>query len=208
MPNDLQLVAPADCLYFGETFSPDGKFLYYNSRERNNTIAMLHRVALEGGVPTQLIADVDGPITFSPDGEQLAFVRGSSSGERALMIANTDGREERKLASRIGYQAFFFNGPAWSPDGKSIAVGAAYDDDGNGRYLNVVSVDVADGSLRPLSTERWKAIGRIAWLQDGRGLLFTATEFAAGSTSQLWFLSLPGGQAERITADLQDYHGV
>ena len=205
--NNFQIVAPSDTQFYGGTFSQDSNELYYIAKERNNSIGVLYRVPALGGVPVKLINDVDGPITLSPDEKQLAFVRGSSTGERALMLANADGSDERKLASRMGYEAFSFGGPAWSPDGKSINCGAAYTDD-KGRYLTVVEVNIGDGSLRPLTSQRWKAIGRISWLQDRKGMVFTAAALGAGSTSQLWYMEYPSGQAHRISRDLQDYHGA
>ena len=206
-PNKVEIVPPAEIQYYGSTFSRDGNYIYYIAKERNNTIGVLHRVPVLGGVSVKLIVDVDGPITLSPDGKQLAFVRGSSTGERALMLANADGSEERKLVSRTGYDAFSFSGPTWSPDGKSIASGAAYSD-ANGRYLSIVAVDVGDGSVKPLTTQKWRAIGRIWWLQNGKGFVFTATDLGRGSNSQLWHLSYPNGEAQKITRDLQDYDGV
>ncbi|HVQ36948.1 MAG TPA: protein kinase [Pyrinomonadaceae bacterium] len=205
--NNVEIIPPAEVQYYGGTFSLDGSYLYYIAKELNNSIGALHRVPVQGGVPVKLIVDVDGPISVSPDGKQLAFVRGASTGERALMIANADGSEERKLAARTGYDAFSFGGPAWSPDGKSIATGAAYTD-ANGRYLRVVSVEVADGSVKPITSQKWKGVGRVWWMNDGKGLVFNASDLARSSTSQLWYLSYPGGEAHRITRDLQDYDGV
>jgi Tol biopolymer transport system component len=205
--NPILIVPPTDVTYYGGTFSPDGELFYYISMEHGNSIGVLYRVPVSGGVPVKLIVDVDGPISLSADGGQIAFVRGASTGERALMIANADGTGERKVASRTGYGAFSFNGPAWSPDGSSIAVGAAYVDQ-SGRYSNLVAVDVKDGSIRQLSTQKWKLMGRIAWVKDGKGLVFTANKDGPTSTSQLWYLPYPNGELQRITRDLQDYHGV
>jgi len=205
--NNTQIVSPADTQFYGATFSRDSHELYYIAKERNNSIGGLYRVPALGGTPVKIINDVDGPITLSPDEKQFAFVRGSSTGERALMLANVDGTGERKLASRMGYESFSFGGPAWSPDGKGIVSGAAYADD-KGRFITVVEVNVADGSIRPLTSQRWKATGRISWLQDGKGLVFTAVEQGSGSTSQLWYMDYRSGQANRISRDLQDYHGA
>ncbi|HKR60730.1 MAG TPA: protein kinase [Pyrinomonadaceae bacterium] len=205
--NNLQVVPPGDAQYYGGTFSRDSSELYYIAKERNNSIGVLYRVPALGGTPVKLIEDVDGPITLSPDEKRLAFVRGSSTGERALMLANADGSNEHKLASRMGYEAFSFGGPAWSPNGNGIVTGAAYTEE-KGRYLTVVEVNVADGSVKPVTSQRWKGIGRISYLQDGKGIVFTAAELGAGSTSQLWYMNYPSGQARRISRDLQDYHGA
>ena len=183
--NNIQIVPPTDTQFYGGTFSLNSNELYYIAKERNNSIGVLYRVPALGGMPVKLIHDVDGPVTLSPDEKQLAFVRGSSTGERALMLANADGHGERKLASRMGYESFSFGGPGWSPDGKGIVCAAAYTDD-KGRFVTVVEVAVSDGSIRPLTSQRWKAIGRISWLQDGKGLVFTAVEQGARATSQQW----------------------
>ncbi len=205
--NNMEIVQPADIQYYGPTFSNDSRYLYYVVKKRNETIGVLHRVRVPGGIPTRLIIDVDGPISLSPDGTQLTFVRGSSSGERALMLANADGTGEHKLASRYGYEAFYFGGPSWSPDGKSIACGAG-NADATGRYMSVVAVGVADGSVKPLSTQKWRGIGRVAWQKDGKGLILAATDQGRGSPHQLWYLSYPDGEARRLTRDLHDYSGV
>jgi serine/threonine protein kinase len=205
--NNVEIVPPAEKQFYGSTFSRDSNQLYYIAKELNNSIGVLHRVPALGGVSAKLIVDVDGPISLSPDDKQIAFVRGSSGGERALMLAKADGSEERKLASRTGYDAFSFGGPAWSPDGKSIACGAGRTDQ-TGPYMSVVAVEVADGSVKPLTTQKWKGIGRLWWLQDGQGLILTATDYGRRSPSQLWYLSYANGEARRITRDLQDYNGV
>ena len=50
--------------------------------------------------PQQLIEDVDTPVTFSPDGQQMAFVRNSpAEANSKLIIAHADGIDERVLAT-------------------------------------------------------------------------------------------------------------
>jgi eukaryotic-like serine/threonine-protein kinase len=204
---NVQVVAADDLQFYGATFSKKGDYLYYIAKERNNSIGTLYRIPSLGGEPVKLIRDVDGPITLSPDEKQLAFVRGSSTGERALMLATIAGTDERKLASRMGYESFSFGGPAWSPDGKAIVCGAAYTLETE-RFVTLVAVDVENGSIRVLTPHKWKAIGRITWLQDGKGIVFTAAELSSGSTSQLWYMDHSTGEVSRISKDLQDYHGA
>jgi serine/threonine protein kinase/Tol biopolymer transport system component len=205
--HETQIVSAADTIYYGSTFSRDGSYLYYIDLKRNNTIGELYRVSVRGSVPEKVVADVDGPISLSPDGKQIAFVRGWSTGERAVIILNVDDRKERKLASRMGYDAFAFNGLAWSPDGAQITCAAAYGDQ-NVRYLSLVSVSVSDGSLKQLSGQQWKSVGRINWLADGSGLVFTGSKMDVPSTSQVWYVPYPNGEPQRVTRDLQDYEGL
>lgn len=203
----VQIVAPNDTEKYGLTFSNDGDHLHYVVKQRNNSIGVLHRVPAAGGVASQVLIDVDGPISFSPDGRELTFVRGSSTGERALMIAAVDGTRERVLARRRGTQPFSYGGPAWSPDSTRIACGAG-DNDASGRFTTVVTVDLKSGEVTPMTSQRWGAIGRLIWLPDGSGVIFTATDLAARSSSQLWYVSYPGGQAKRVSNDLADYNSV
>ena len=74
--------------------------------------------------------------------------------------------------------------------------------------MSVVAVEVADGSVKPLTTQKWRGIGRVWWVQDGQGLILTATDYGRRSPSQLWYLSYLNGEGRRITRDLQDYNGV
>lgn len=205
--NETQIVPPADTRFYGITFMNAGDYIFYIAKPRNNSIGTLYKVPTRGGAPIKISVDVDGPISFSPDEKQIAFVRGSSTGERSLIVAAADGLNERKLASRTGYEAFIFGGTAWSPDGRHIALGASYHD-ADGQYATPVAVNVSDGSLKRISNTRWRTIGRLKWLPDGRGLMVVATAWAGASSSQVWFLPYPDGEAQRVTRDLQDYQGV
>jgi TolB protein len=127
-----------------------------------------------------------------------------------LIMVNVDGTGERKVATRTAPNFFFSypDGLAWSPDGRVIACRAG-STDANGFYRNVVGVRVADGTETPISSHRWKWIGGIAWLHDGDGLLITASDLQQGDQAQqVWRLSYPGGEAQRITNDLSAYLGM
>lgn len=200
-------IATPQEIYYGLTFSPDGVYLYYTVKQPNNSIATLYRLTVLQGNPEKLITDVDGPVSFSPDGKQLVFVRGSTTGERALIVAGADGSNEQKIASRTGFGAFSFGGPAWSPDGKTIACGASYTDE-TGKFMTVVGVKVDDGSVNQLTKDKWRLIGRVWWVNNGQGIMFSGTGFKGGSASQLWFASYPAGDSQRLTGDLQSYDGV
>ena len=122
------------------------------------------------------------------------------------MVANADGTAERKLATRRIPGRASMGVPAWSPDGK-IIVYPVDSLDAGGSYMTLAEVLVADGSEKPITSQQWSRVDRLAWLRDGSGLVFTARERVA-SPSQIWYLSYPGGRAHRITNDLNDYLGV
>jgi len=165
---------------------------------------------LVGGSPKKLIDDISSAIGFSPDGKQIAFVR-TRSEESSMMIANADGTGEHEVAKRRGEESFgsgSTGGVAWSPDGKKIA-SVANKRDPDGRFQNVVEISIEDGTERPLTSHRWYEIHRLAMLADGSGLLVTAAEKASEFRArQIWYLPYSGGEARKITQDLNDYTSI
>nr|MBA2734621.1 PD40 domain-containing protein [Acidobacteriota bacterium] len=201
---NLQIVAPAEIDYFGVTLSPDGNYVYYNTGKANAAIRDLYQVSVLGGAPKKIMSDVDTPVTFSPDGKQFAFMRGEpTKGEWSLMIANADGSGERRLAARKSPQ--FYEMPAWSPDGKHLAISVG--DTTDTKMMTIVEVSVEDGTEKPITSEKWLGVGQIAWLADGSGLVMNAAD-QDSRLSQLWHLSYPEGTARRLTNDLNNYTGV
>ncbi len=88
--------------------------------------------------------------------------------------------------------------PRISPDGKSVAVVVGRQDwkeDESKSELDLV--DVASGSLRPL-TYRRDGVGSPRWSPDGTRLAFVAKDTAT-KKSQVWVLRMDGGDPMRIT---------
>jgi serine/threonine protein kinase/Tol biopolymer transport system component len=208
--NNIVIVPPAEFTYQGLTFSRDGAHVYYVVQEQNNPIRTLYQVPALGGVPHRILKDIDSPVAVSPDNKRLAFVRRyREQNEDAVIIADIDGANERKLASRKGADFFWTGGPAWSPDGKIIATAAG--SNMGGRYMYLAEINVADGKEEPISAQRWSAVGRVLWARNGsstgRGLIFSAIEQGV-TLAQIWYLPYPNGAAQKITNDLNDYRDL
>ncbi|HKZ02773.1 MAG TPA: protein kinase, partial [Pyrinomonadaceae bacterium] len=144
--SNVQIIAPAEVKYRGLSFAPDGNYVYYLIRTKNN-LNTLYQVPALGGAPRKLLENAEGPVTFSPDGQRLAFVRDSGT---HLMLAKADGTEVRILAKREKGEAWVM--PAWSPDGQTIACGVFSPADSTRR---LVQVSVTDGAQRPLVSPPW-----------------------------------------------------
>ena len=208
--SDTQIVAPLPQNYYGVTFSKDGNYIYYVQGELNNPATRtLYEVTVLGGASRKVIENVGSPVSLSPDGTRLAFVRASlPRGENALVVANADGTGEREIAVRKLPNTYTAGGPSWSPDGKrlasSVTVGPPTEAVG-GNIL--VEVQVESGAERPITSEKWGpgSSGQVAWLTDGSGLVVIALEQGTPS-SQIWHVSYPGGEVRRITNDLNNYN--
>jgi serine/threonine protein kinase/Tol biopolymer transport system component len=206
----VQIVPPADVMYFGLTFSNDSDYVYYVKAGKDDSLWALYQVPSLGGASKKVIERADSAVAFSPDGKRFAFLRADQAqGETALVIINVDGSGEQTLATRKAPDFFLFEGIvrlAWSPDGKIIACPAG-STDANGIYYNVVGVRVEDGATQLLTSQRWGWVSQVAWLSDGSGLTMVAMEEEV-SPQQLWRLSYPDGEARQITNDLNRYNDV
>ena len=199
--SNVQVLPPSENDINGLTFSPDGNYLYYLSSAPGSPISALRQIPSLGGTSSQVIQNVDSPISFASDGKRFVFVRNSSEARASyLMIANADGSGERNLATRTNPAFFLSSGPAWSPDGKRIGVGAT--DVPDPAKMFVETVDVDSGRESRVGTRAWFFPRQIAWLPDGSGFILASAGGASSFNSQLWEVSYPGGEARRITNDL------
>jgi Tol biopolymer transport system component/DNA-binding winged helix-turn-helix (wHTH) protein len=200
-----QILPPVEVRHLGAlAFSRDGSHIYFVKSEGFTRLNVLYRMPVLGGVPTKLIPDLDA-LALSPDGARLAFVRNSRNlGESALMIANADGTQEYKLATRRWSDPYV--GLTWSPDGKAIAcsVGST---EGSGRRMYPVDVRVEDGTQKEITAQRWQFLQTVVWLSDGSGLIVTGRDKGT-MTGWLWHISYPGGEVRRLTDDTDTYTGL
>ncbi len=202
--SNMQIVPPAEVQYSGLTFSRDGNFVYYVMTEKTPP-AGLYQVPVLGGAPKKLVENVESSVALSSDGKRLAFMRWYPAEEEiALFVANVDGSKERKLATRK--HPDYLTDVSWSPDDKIIAT-PVKTHDANGYYMSITGVRVEDGAEIPITTQRWPSVGRAEWVRDGTGLVTTAVD-QTSRLSQVWYLSYPGGEAHRITNDLNDYKTI
>lgn len=199
-----QLMPPSVSEYYGVSFTPDGNYIYFVKGEENKPLNELFQISVLGGDARKVISDVDSAATFSPDGKRLAFMRNKPSEQAIdLVTANVDGTDQRVLTTRKNIVNFWM--PSWSPDGKTIACVSG---DKMNAQVSVIGINVADGSERPLTSQKWRYLERLAWLPDGGGLVLLAPADDTSETSQVWFLSYPGGETRRITNDLNIYSAL
>jgi Tol biopolymer transport system component len=131
----------------------------------------------------------------------------SSIGETALVLADRNAENQRILATRKGSDLFAAQNfssrpgaPAWSPDGRYIAVPGHRP----ARY-QVMFVEVATGKMSAIDLDRGSDVGGLAWLDQTALVLNRGVGF---NGAQLWRLSFPDGRVARITNDINWYDGA
>ena len=201
----VQIIPSSDVSFAGLTFSRDGNYIYYVMFQRSTGLSAVYQVPVLGGTARKILERVENPITLSPDNDQFAFTRYyPSTGEFALMVAKTDGSEEKKLATHKA-DLWFAGKPAWSPNGKVIACPlGSYE---GGYHHSVVTVELDGGVERRFTRKRWDWVSQVEWLPDGSGLLVRAQD-RGSLMPQIWQLSYPDGEPSRTTNDLLDYQSL
>ena len=192
----VERIPPANVNYSGLAFSPDGNNIYYTVVEKGGS--SLYEIPVLGGNSRKLLENVDGKVTFSPDGKTMAFVRSRT----LLMLADVKGGSERLLAKSQPNEIRNF--AEWSPDGETIMT-SVFSRAESKHFLAAVSVK--DGSEKKFQTADWERINGLTWLKDGSGMVISGRD-PQTKFSQLWMISYPDGKASRITNDFSTYIGI
>ena len=210
----VQIVPPVESLsMFASAFSPDGGYVYYTRQDDQNPRGALYTVPVLGGASRKIVSDVSQPVSVSRDGKQIVFGRYKmTTTDDLLMVANSDGTNERLLATVREPDYLEGSAAAWSPDGTAVAIGyGAVVPDAPGPSpvykMNVAVISLSDPKFKSIAIGNWANVGSVAWLSDGSGLVFVAGERRTGAR-QIWHCSYPSGEIRRITNDLNSYDSL
>jgi len=182
-------------------WSPDGSRLAFTS-DRGGP-GNVWTVAADGGEMTRVTADSDSVslaaaggsiVSWSPDGEWIAFQSSRGQGDSDIWAISTSGDERRLIAGG----AYAEGHPSWSPDGQWIAF---YSDRGGNPDIWVV--DAGGGQPRQVTTD--PANDRApSWSPDGRWIAFQSTR---SGYFHIHAVPAAGGEAVQLTGrpDVNDY---
>jgi Tol biopolymer transport system component len=189
-------------------FSPDGRQVAFvwNGPDNNFDI---YTKPIDGGDPLRLTRDPAHDLhpAWSPDGRFIAFVRTSRTREEVMIVPAAGGSERSVLEIRTNAGTWEGNafemrrlpGPAWSPDGRSLAVGNSAAGKGPDRIC-LVSPD--SGAERVLTSPDPGSLGDSlpAFSPGGKFIAFVRAEGQRGITD-IYVVPSAGGDATRITFD-------
>ncbi len=166
--------------------SPDGKTLLVQSN-RSGDLAVWS-VDLQGRFLSPLTpGQARSPeARWSPDGRQIAYVRGDR-----LWLQSIGSMSARDTGIRATTKE-------WSPDGRSIATGLW-----DGAVPGEISIyDVATGTAKPITSLK-KFTDYPTWSPDGKRIAFQVQE---SSIREIWAVSSQGGNPTQLTRDSEDSH--
>ena len=150
----------------------------------------------DGGAPLRLTTNTaaDTAPAWSPDGQQIAFVRHDAARCSIFLISPLGGAERKLTDVACSYLTL-----AWTPDGKSLAFA-----DGSGLFL----ISTATRERRRLTSPPASIVGDHypAISPDGRNLAFVRSYNL--NQDDLYVASLENGEPQRLTRDSRDILGV
>ena len=115
--------------------------------------------------------------TWSPDGEQLAYVRMHMDTEdQDVWVMEADGSDHRRLTTLGSVYD-----PAWSPEGDRIAFSAFAE----GPESDLYTVEVDDGDVRQLTRTASDGEESPDWSPDGKRIAYE--RLISGPGSQIWY---------------------
>lgn len=192
-------VVSAALRFWGVTFSPDSESIYYVLSSDGPPTGTLWRISVRGGTAEKLPPAINAAVRFSPDGTSMLFKRWLSPGSMALVTVDSNGANERTIATSTA--TFPFHSYDWDAKGDGIVYSEG--SQRNGLVLwGLMRLGIRGGSSERISGLQPNAIKSVLARPDG-SVVFIATDEESG-VDQIWEYSKPD-RIQRITNDTNAY---
>lgn len=181
---------------------PDGSHLLTEAMAGSEERPGLWNLPLLGGTPRKLVTDAEAG-SISPDGKQLAFLRGDKFDHSEIWLTSTEGGEPRMAVNVPG---FVIGPPAWAPDGQRFAyLKDVYWPGYSTEDVQIEMYELATGKTDLILNDYRLQYG-LVWTRDNRILFSRAEEPPNQGESNVWSLKMdtrPGwrwGAPVRLTS--------
>jgi serine/threonine protein kinase len=193
----------------GLTFSPDSRSLYYVLKDQREW-GRLFSVGVSSRIPKLVLEDIEGAVTFSPDGKQFAFMRRSdqkrTSVESIIVAQAADTGDQRAIVQKSNTE--IGESLAWSPSGDRIAA-VFYSAGLHNSLQPTMFLFSPEGAVRERFSEpSLRKLNSPVWLN--RGSLLALAGLPQGATdpqSRLYELSVPSAQFHGISSSAGIFRG-
>ena len=181
---------------------PDGSHLLAEAVAESEEHSGLWNIPLLGGAPRKLVTEGEAG-SVSPDGKQLAFLRGDKFNHSEIWLTSTDGGEPRMAVNVPG---FVICPPAWSPDSQRfVYLKDVYWPGYSTEDVQIEMYELAS-SKTDLILNDYRLQYGLVWTRDNRILFSRAEEPPNQGESNVWSLKVdtrPGwrwGAPVRLTS--------
>jgi Tol biopolymer transport system component len=123
---------------------------------------------------------VDTDAVWSPDGSQIAFVRGFSNERAGIHVMDADGTDARRITDAGSLVDGSDIGPTWSPDGTKIAFAREGREEGAETGNADIYAVSPDGTNLVRLTDGPVMEYEPAWSPDGSRIAFVGYDLAVG----------------------------
>jgi len=193
----------------GITFSPDSKALYYVLKDPKDVVGMLYTFRIPEDIPSLVLEDLDGPITFSPDGQQFAYLRRSerkgASGESIIVAQARNARNGRPVVEISNTE--IKDQIAWSPRGDSIAA-VVFAEQLNTSTQPAVSLFTLEGRLkRQFPAADFRTLAFPVWMDHGSLLVFSGLP-QGSKQMRLEQLLVSSGSFHEVPSDILGFDSI
>lgn len=181
-------------------FSNESQYIYGRTHSIIFVPADVVRVSVSGGDPTVVATNVWGNFSISPDEKQMAFVRiHPDENRQAVIVKDLATGAEKEVSTRHAPLDYYLRAyPAWSPDGKKLAVVAQRS---RFQYDDLLVIDLETQQERKISTGELTDVQQAVWISGD----VLAVSARTAKNYQLWSVPYTEGKITPITNDIASH---
>lgn len=172
-------------------WSPDGRKIAFSTAARDG----VHVMNADGTGARLVLGGLANDVSWSPDGTRLVFSRPSARATSTFVV-NANGSGLRRVAKRCAEAS----SPAWSPDGRAIAVMCIRRAPAKNQP-DIYTVNTDGTHLRQI-TSNPSGDYFPAWSPDGRWIAYVG--YRGDFDNGVWVVRSDGTQRRRLTPFTHD----